>query len=596
MNPFLFLPSYQARTLVASTASVLLLLLAGPAAQAQAPTWQTAVATSQAIGSTSTVMATATDAAGNVYVAGAFTGTATFGGTTLISAGNYDLFVAKWNTGTSSFTWAQQAGGAGADRATAIAVSGTSVYVAGQFLSATASFGSTNLINADITTNTNDAFVAKLTDSGTSSSFTWAQRAGGSSQEYANALAVNGTNVYIAGSFMSSTAVFGSTSLNRGTSTDAFVAKLTDAGSTGSFMWAQRAGSSTSGNTNNCYARSLAVNGANVYITGDFYSTANFGNISLANTDNTNATNDAFVAKLTDAGNTSSYTWAQRAGGSSYDYATGIAVNGTSLYIAGGFQSATANFGTTTLSNDLSAISGVNDVFVAKLTDAGSTSSFTWAQRAGGPSDDRAQALAVRGASIYVAGSFESSTANFGSNSLVRANNSPFSSDVFIARLTDAGSTSSFGWAQSAGGTGSNEAKALAVSGNTVYVGGLASPPASFSNQVIAGPASSMIGFLASLNDTTPLATKSTTLSNSIGLYPNPAHVIATVQLPTVPGETQAVLTLTNAVGQVVRTHTATLPAAGLQYPLDLVSLPPGVYALQVQAGATRAVRQLVIN
>ena len=41
------------------------------------------------------VTATAIDASGNVYVAGYFTGTISFGATTLTSAGDRDVFVAK---------------------------------------------------------------------------------------------------------------------------------------------------------------------------------------------------------------------------------------------------------------------------------------------------------------------------------------------------------------------------------------------------------------------------------------------------------------------------------------------------------------------
>jgi hypothetical protein len=38
------------------------------------------------------------------------------------------------------------------------------------------------------------------------------------------------------------------------------------------------------------------------------------------------------------------------------------------------------------------------------------------------------------------------------------------------------------------------------------------------------------------------------------------------------------------------------LPPAGLRHAFDLTSLPAGIYALQVQAGAATATRRLVVE
>ena len=54
--------------------------------------------------------AVAVDSNGDVYVTGAFEQTATFGSTTLTTAGNDDIFVAKMNS-TGHWLWAVQAGG-----------------------------------------------------------------------------------------------------------------------------------------------------------------------------------------------------------------------------------------------------------------------------------------------------------------------------------------------------------------------------------------------------------------------------------------------------------------------------------------------------
>ena len=89
------------------------------------------------------------------------------GGTTLTSLGGYDVFVAKSNPASNQFVWVQRAGGVGLDEATALAVSGTSVYVAGSFTSPAASFGTSTLTNPYPNTSINNTtlgFLATLTD------------------------------------------------------------------------------------------------------------------------------------------------------------------------------------------------------------------------------------------------------------------------------------------------------------------------------------------------------------------------------------------------------------------------------------------------
>ena len=167
------------------------------------------------------------------------------------------------------------AGGSGSRVEATVADASGNVYVAGGF-SGTISLGNTTLVSAGLS----DIFVAKW--SSTSSRFVWAQRAGGADYDYAAALALNGSTVYLTGAFMG-TAGFGTASLTSTASFDVFVAKLTDAGSSAGFAWAQRAG----GNSGDfCYA--VAVSGANVYVSGFSYSnTVALGSITLPNTNAT---------------------------------------------------------------------------------------------------------------------------------------------------------------------------------------------------------------------------------------------------------------------------------------------------------------------
>ena len=545
---------------------------------AQAPTWQAAravaAATSAASNDYSEVRATAVDAAGNVYLAGNFTNTMVLGGTSLVSRGGHDVFVAKFNPTSNQFVWAQRAGGSGTDQAYALAVSGTSVYVAGTFDSFTIAFGSTTLTNAlpgpgPITSL--DAFVAKLTDAGPTGSFAWAQRAGGTGDDQAFALAVSGTSVYVAGGFASPTAGFGNTALANAGSYDAFVAKLVDAGPAGGFVWAQRAGGAGEE-----AARALAVSGAVVYVAGYFSSFgAGFGSTFLSSA----GSFDAFVAKLADAGATGTFAWAQRAGGSAFDYGSAVVASGTSVYVAGTF-SATAGFGPTTLISD-----GITDAFVAKLTDAGPAGSFAWAERAGGAGSDYPGALAVSGTSVYVAGAFDGPTADFGAVRLPNARAGFY--DVFVSKLTDAGASGNFAWAQRAGGTGLDVASALVVSGTGVYVAGyFGSSTANFGTVTLSNPNfnpnSNTLGFLATLTDPTLTATAAAGPRAPAALFPNPARHTATLRLPA--GAAPAPLVLMDAQGRVVRRYPA---PASPEAVLDLKGLPAGLYLL-LGAGPTQ--------
>ena len=553
-------------------------------AHAQAPVWQTATAIATAVPGRGmvAVSATAADTSGNVYVAGQFMGAVTFGNTILTSLGGSDGFVTKWSSATGNFVWVQRVGGLDDDDVTAVAVTSSGIYLAGNF-ARNCSFGSTTLTSAGYS----DAFIAKLADAGSTGSFTWVKQAGSTANDRATSLAVNGTSVYVAGSFSGSSAIFGPIHLSNATNTDdAFVTKLEDAGLNSSFIWAQRAGGLATDRVT-----AMAVNGSDVYIAGYFQGTASFGGTPLTSAGNF----DGFVSHLIDTGISSNFLWTQRVGGPGYDGAFALAANGTSVYVAGNFTG-TANFGSTRLR---SMNTTDTDVFVAKITNAGTSSDFTWAERAGGPNDDYANALALNGSSVYVAGNIGNTPAYFGNIVLPTTHGG---NDLFVARLTDKGSTTSFKWVQQAGGSQGDNAYGLAVTHNgTLYVGGYVSQPASFGALVFNNQVAGTAGFMASLTDTptaplTPLTTLSSAEPMGITVYPNPAHTNATVQLAASSGASQATFMLLDALGRTVRTHATAWPATGLRYELDLSGLSPGIYALRVVAGQRVATQRLIVE
>ncbi|UOQ52013.1 T9SS type A sorting domain-containing protein [Hymenobacter cellulosivorans] len=530
-------------------------------------------------GNISDVRATTTDEAGNVYLAGAFSGTVTLGSQTLTSVGGTDVFLAKWNT--SGFVWAQRAGGVGDDAATAVATHSGSVYVGGTFAGATAAFGSTTLTNAG-TAPTTDIFVARYTDAGSAANLNWAQQAGGTANDELNAVAATAADVYAVGSFVGS-ARFGNAFLTSSVSTspDIFITKLTTTGSAGGFVWTQSAGGPGPD-----AATAVGVSGANVYVAGSFSNTGSFGTNLVFSAGN----QDLFVTRLTDAGSTSSFAWVQRAGGANDDLATCLAVRGSGVYVAGSFASIAANFTGVILANN-----GNADLFVAKLNDIGTTAPvFSWAQRAGGTGFEQATALALNGSSLYVAGQFNSPLVGFGTAAALSNSQSGFF-DILVAKINDLGPSNNFTWAQQAGSPQHDYAKGLAVSGARVYMVGSVTLPARFGSQQLSGTAGTTTSFLATLLDTNVITAQAEAAELAgLSLYPNPAHHRVMLQLPAGSGAA-ATATLLDATGRIVRSSLVTPTANGV-VEVPLTGLRAGLYYVQVQLGKLRAARPLVVE
>lgn len=562
--------------------SLLILSLLTTGTQAQAPPWQTAAGTP---GTSVVVKAMAPDDDGNLIVVGSFANTATFGATVLTSTDN-DGFVAKWSPTTGRFVWVQHISGPGSEFVKAVAVSGSSIYVGGVFTGRSAAVGRTTLANTDFMGN-NDLFVARFTDAGTSSSLDWAQRAGDQPSEDLTGLAVNGRSLYITGTFSGKGTAFGSIRLSNPSAagfSNIFLVRLTDLGNAATFDWAQAAGGPAGGNS----AVGVAVQDKNIYLTGSYIGAAvQFGSLPLPTATQT----DWYVAKFTDAGSTGSFTWARVAGGTGYDYATALAVNGATIYCAGYFNSPTLTIGNSSLSN-----AGSSDIFLVKLIDTGSTGDFSWATAAGGADFELINQLVVSGVSIYATGYFNGPASSFGNTSISSAG----LNDVFLTKLTDVGTASRFDWTQQAGGPSYDSGVALAIHNNRLQVAGtFYSPVITFSPTLTLtrpGPGTSL--FLASLTDG-PLTAAASPVGRPalFSLAPNPARATTTLTLPSSSlGARTAKLALLDNLGRILRRATIAVPATGLRHELTLQNLPAGLYTLRVQLGAAAATHRLLVE
>ncbi|TNE50413.1 MAG: hypothetical protein EP343_08080 [Deltaproteobacteria bacterium] len=484
-----------------------------------------------------------TDASGNVYITGRFTGKSlTLGSTTLTttptSNGSYkvQLFVGKLNT-SGAWQWATAQGGVDNDEyGENLAIDNAgNVYVAGHFESDGAStFGNTTLTSKG----NNDIMVVKFNSSGI---FQWVNNAGSSGYDRAYDIAIDsGGNLLVTGHF-SNNISFGSTNLSSKGGYDAFIAKLN---ANGSWLWANGAGGNSTdygyriamdksdnayvvgyvrnivtlgtfslvtkggydifvakadkngqwlwgqiaGSGGSDYGQAIALDSSgNVYVTGHFFSLsasshATFGSLSVKG----KASNlNMFVAKLNSSG---TWQWVKAGLSSAASYAYAISVDGSGNVYASGYASGNLTFGSLSATNQ-----GASDIFVTKLNSSGT---FTGLQSYAGTSASHDYSFGIAqdtSGNTYITGYFSGEFV-LGTNTLTSNGNA---TDLFVAKVSPTGQ---WLWARSAGGTSSDFGYGIAVDNSgSVYITGQIYDKATFGNKTLTSQGNSDI-FVAKLN------------------------------------------------------------------------------------------------
>ena len=212
---------------------------------------------------------------------------------------------------------------------------------------------------------------------------------------------------------------------------DAFVTKLSPAGDTLVYSTYLGGGGWAAG-------EGIAVDAAgSAYVTGSASSTTNFPTQSAYQGTYQGGTYDAFVTKLSPAGDTLVYS--TYLGGSSEDWGSGIAVDEAgSAYVTG--HTASTNFPTESAYQ--ATLQGVVfDAFVTKLSPAGNAlvySTYLGGSNTGAGNGTQGQGIAVDGAgSAYVTGN--TSSTNLPTQSAYQVTLQGGGSDAFVAKLTPAG-------------------------------------------------------------------------------------------------------------------------------------------------------------
>ncbi len=364
--------------------------------------------------------AIAVDSSGAAYVTGSTfgSGTTQFGfpqiiGPSLTVGGGEDAFVAKINPGGTALDYCGYIGGSGADLGYGIAVDSTgAAYVTGYTASTEATLPVT--VGPDLTYNggAHDVFVAKVNPAGTG--FDYLGYLGGSGDDIGRAIALDGANAaYVTGSVGPAiggpfpvTAGSLDTTYNGGT-TDAFVAKISAAGTSLDYSGYLGGSGADSGN-------GIAVDNAGAaYVTGDTTSNETTFPITAGSLDTTfngiAGTVDAFIAKVNPAG--AALVYAGYIGGNGNDFGYGIAVDGTgAAYITGSTTSSETTF--PEIEGPDLTFNGGTDAFVAKITASGNA--FVYAGYIGGSATDIGWSIAVNNVGdAFISGRACSSEASF---------------------------------------------------------------------------------------------------------------------------------------------------------------------------------------
>ena len=405
-----------------------------------------------------TIYAVASDAVGNAYVTGGFTGTIDFdpgpGVTQGTSAnGSQDLFAASYDA-AGNLRWAFSIGSGATELGTSIAVAGDRVYLGGIFNGSLTLGGSTITSAGDA-----DGFVAAI-DAATGG-FVWATRFGGLLADGNPQLAVSGSQVFAVARYIGP-ASFGATTLPATDSYDVALAAL--AVSNGAIQWARTifdgpgqqfeggvatdgarvvAGARSDGNRNGLVGAYQPGTGLPIFETpvSDAFpasvTTADGVLYAVGATAPAVGSSDVWLGAY---GASGSSLWARTVGGSGTDQANSVGVLNGALYVGGSFEE-TVDFdpgaGTATHTS-----AGEQDAFVARYALA--DGAFVQSEAFGGPGSDMVWAVAGGEISGLVAGAFSGTADLDPTPGQIAMRTAAGGQDAFLARFFPEGAPDSF--------------------------------------------------------------------------------------------------------------------------------------------------------
>ncbi len=306
-----------------------------------------------------------TDPSGSVYVTGYFSGSVDFGvdfGTADInsSAGNEDIFITRINA-NGSYGWTRRMGGPSDDKGFCISTNPTgNIYVSGYF-GDTVNFG-VDFGTEDIKASAGyaDIFITRINANGT---YGWTRRMGGSAADGSYGITADPTgNVYVTGYFPTEVnfgADFGAVdSKTAAGMSDIFITRVN---ANSGYGWTRRMG----GNSSDVGNWITTDSSGNVYVTGKFSDSVNFGaDFGVTDTKTSAGSDDIFIAKINADGG---YGWTRRMGGASGDVGFSITASPAGDFFITGYCNGTVNFGADFGATDIKTSGGGRFSYITKL-------------------------------------------------------------------------------------------------------------------------------------------------------------------------------------------------------------------------------------
>ncbi len=394
--------------------------------------------------------AVSVDAAGNIYMAGAFQGTIVIGGNTLTNAGARDIVLAKFDS-AGTLTWVKRFGSTGDElvRSMVVDTSGN-IYLGGSF-TGTGGFGGTTTASAGGF----DAFVAKYSSLG---AFVWSRTYGSTANDVVYGVGLNlaQDGVLVTGLF-SGTVVFTPVITYSSYLGSEDSVMLRYQASDGTPLWAKT------------FVNRDADNGVAIFsdaaddiiLAGSFGYQINLGLGTLTSA-GPNFLNDIYLGKFTATSGTNipgNATWQMRYGGVTSDNLGAAGVDSAGNIVVTGIFKTTTDMGTGTLTG-----TGFdNDIFLAKYS--GTTGLPVWTKAILCNPSAAPHSISFDATNNVVVGGFLNGTSNFGGQTITSAG----SQDIFVAKYAAASPVTAM-WARGFGGTGTDDCNGVAVDSNNYPV------------------------------------------------------------------------------------------------------------------------------
>jgi len=481
----------------------------------------------------------ASDADGNMFMAGSFLDTASFGTEVISSAGGTDFYIAKYNASGETL-WLLGDGGEDYEKIHGISVSDDGIFICGGF------YGTTSIGGESYPSQgSQDIFLAGYDLSG---NYSWSRHIGSPKTDYVSALCTDPAgNIFISGHYYDSIS-FGDTSIYSAGASDIFVAKYNPLGE---LIWIQQAGGSSSDQS---YSISCDQEG-NIVFTGSFFYDITVGDTTLYTQNPTGV----LMAKLNNDGE---LQYAMQVDGNGLTAQSFAAFdNDGDIFFTGNFTDQ-VNFGS--YSFDAGAFN--IDIFVTKYSADGS---LLWADHGNGLGSDQLISVSAGPQNdFYITGHFLHDI-YFG-NLMLEYTLCCGSAEIFLIRYTEDGDAA---WGDQITGERAMVEALCKNANDELFVAGMFQLQLAFGDIIIESE-NDYTNFLSGVATGTMISVEEIKNENFFHVYPVPARDHLTIETS---AGTTIIYQITDMTGRILLKGQATEKQT-----LDISSFPAGQFILQV--------------